>query len=49
MPEVNARLEQLLHGDISQLTSSFGLHPERQKRPPRIAIFASACAEREKN
>jgi hypothetical protein len=28
VPEVNSRFEQLLHGDISQLTSSFSLHQE---------------------
>jgi hypothetical protein len=38
MPEVNARFEQLLHGDVSQLTSSFGLHPALTLRLPRIAI-----------
>ena len=27
VPEVNARFEQLLHGDVSQSTSSVGLHP----------------------
>src|SRR5207244_10932604 len=27
MPEVNTRFEQLLHGDVSQLTSSDNLHP----------------------
>ena len=30
MPEVNTRFEQLLHGDVSQSTSSFGLHPSRR-------------------
>jgi hypothetical protein len=40
MPEVDARFEQLLHGDISQLTSSFGLHPALTLRLPRIAIPA---------
>src|SRR5580692_11277372 len=38
MPEVYARFEQLLHGDVSQLTSSFGLHPALTLRLPRIAI-----------
>jgi hypothetical protein len=35
---VDARFEQLLHGDISQSTSSFGLHPALTLRLPRIAI-----------
>jgi len=42
---VHTRFEQLLHGDISQLTSSIGLHPEingqlpiRSKLLFRIAI-----------
>jgi hypothetical protein len=39
MPEVDARFEQLLHGNVSQLTSSFGLHPAAL-RLPRIAIPA---------
>src|ERR1700688_4333814 len=38
MPEVDARFEQLLHGDVSQLTSLFGLHPALTLRLPRIAI-----------
>jgi hypothetical protein len=38
MPEVDARFEQLLHGDVSQLTSSFGLHPALTLGLPRIAI-----------
>jgi hypothetical protein len=37
---VYARFEQLLHGDISQSTSSFGLHPALTLRLPRIAIPA---------
>src|ERR1039458_9312838 len=42
VPEVNARFEQLLHGDVSQLTSSVGLHPETYRfpdchsRPPHL-------------
>src|SRR6266851_1323715 len=36
MPEVNACLEQLLHCDIRQSTSSVGLHPDTKR--PRIAI-----------
>jgi hypothetical protein len=28
VPEVNPRFEQLLHSDISQLTSSLSLHPD---------------------
>jgi hypothetical protein len=40
MPEVNSSFEQLLHGDSSQSTSSFGLHPAlaRLGGLPRIAI-----------
>ncbi len=38
MPEVNSRFEQLLHGDISQLTSSLSLHQELRSLP--IAIPA---------
>jgi hypothetical protein len=38
MPEVNPCLEQPLHGNVSQLTSSFGLHPALTLRLPRIAI-----------
>src|SRR5579884_1894631 len=33
MPEANTRFEQLLHGDVSQTTSSLGLHPSRARRP----------------
>jgi hypothetical protein len=40
MPEVNPRFEQFLHGDVSQLTSSFGLHPALTRRLLRIAIPA---------
>src|SRR6202035_2485450 len=40
MPEVDARFEQLLHGNGSQLTSSFGLHPALTLRLLRIAIPA---------
>ena len=47
MPEVNARFEQLLHGDVSQSTSSFGLHPALTLRLPRIAIPVPAPEARE--
>jgi hypothetical protein len=38
MPEVHTRFEQLLHGNICQLTSLFGLHPALTLGLPRIAI-----------
>jgi hypothetical protein len=40
MPEVNSSFEQFLHGDVSQSTSSFGLHPALTRRLLRIAIPA---------
>jgi hypothetical protein len=47
MPEVHARFEQLLHGDVSQSTSLFGLHPALTLRLPRIAIPVPAPRGRE--
>jgi hypothetical protein len=38
MPEVHARFEQLLHGNVSQSTSSFGLHRSLALRLLPIAI-----------
>jgi hypothetical protein len=38
MPEVDARFEQLLHGDVSQSTSLFGLHRSLTSKLLPIAI-----------
>jgi len=46
MPEVDARFEQLLHGDVSQSTSFVDLHPGMLNR---IAIPAPALVEYGKN
>jgi hypothetical protein len=40
MPEVNSYFEQLLHGNVSQSTSSFGLHRSHALRLLPIAIPA---------
>jgi hypothetical protein len=47
MPEVDARFKQLLHGDVSQSTSSFGLHLSHTLRLLQIAIPVPARAVRE--
>jgi len=47
VPEVDARFEQLLHGDNSQSTSSIGLHLSRALRPLQIAIPAPPGEARE--
>src|SRR5207302_6790819 len=33
VPEVDARFEQLFHGDVRQTTSLYGLHPPRYRWP----------------
>jgi hypothetical protein len=47
MPEVNTCFEQLLHGDVSQSTSSFGLHPMPKTNLLRIPIPVPVLKARE--